>query len=251
MQAVCSGSTSGYSGSVTFTTSSEGCTDNYEPNNSRSSSLPLSPIGVDLIAQIATSTDNDWYRFANTSTQRNIRLDLTNLPADYDLRLYQNNTLRRTSQNGGTTPEVCIWNTSKVASNWYAYVYGYNGAFSNTQCYTLRITLSSSAFREDGTTDGEVTELEVPVYVERSGFAMFPNPAADEVTLDVATQTDGPVRVSLIDITGKALMLRTYDLAKGDSQITLDVSQLPAGTFFVRVENGETVGVQKLMIIRQ
>ena len=251
VQAVCGGSTSGYSGSATFTTSSEGCTDNYEPNNSRSSSLPLSPTGVDLIAQIATSTDNDWYRFANTSAQRNIRLDLTNLPADYDLRLYQNNTLRRTSQNGGTTPEVCIWNTSKVASNWYAYVYGYNGAFSNTQCYTLRITLSSSAFREDGTTDGEVTELEVPVYVERSGFAMFPNPAADEVTLDVATQADGPVRVSLIDITGKALLLRTYDLAKEDSQITLDVSQLPAGTFFVRVENGETVGVQKLMIMRQ
>jgi hypothetical protein len=251
VQAVCGGSTSGYSSSATFTTSSAGCTDNYEPNNSRSSSLPLSPTGVDLIAQIATSTDNDWYRFANTSAQRNIRLDLTNLPADYDLRLYQNNTLRRTSQNGGTTPEVCIWNTSTVASNWYAHVYGYNGAFSNTQCYTLRITLSSSSFREDGTTDGEVTELEVPVYVERSGFAMFPNPAADEVTLDVATQADGPVRVSLIDITGKALLLRTYDLAKGDSQITLDVSQLPAGTFFVRVENGETVGVQKLMIMRQ
>jgi hypothetical protein len=71
------------------------------------------------------------------------------------------------------------------------------------------------------------------------------------VTLDVATQADGPVRVSLIDITGKALLLRTYDLAKGDSQITLDVSQLPAGTFFVRVENGETAGVQKLMIMRQ
>jgi hypothetical protein len=79
---------------------------------------------------------------------------------------------------------------------------------------------------------------------------MFPNPTANEVTLDVNLQAEGPVRVSLIDITGKAMMLRTYDLAKGDSQITLDVSQLPAGTFFVRVENGEHAGVQKLMIIR-
>ena len=254
VQAVCSGTLSGFSASAIFTTLGDGevgCTDNYEPNDSRSSSLPLSPVGQDLIAQIATSTDKDWYRFANTSTQRNIRLDLTNLPADYDLELWENNRRRRVSQNGGTTPEVITYNTTKTASNWYAHVFGWNGAFSDTECYTLLITLSSSSFREDGTTAGEVTELEVPVYIEKSGFTMFPNPTSNEVTLDVHLQAEGPVRVSLIDITGKAMMLRTYDLAKGNSQITLEVSQYPAGTYFVRVENGQHSGIQKLIIMRQ
>lgn len=250
VQAVCGSTTGSFSSSATFTTQSAGCSDAYEPNNSRSSSLPLTPTNQDLSAQIATSTDRDWYRFANTSAARNIRVDLTNLPADYDTELWQNNTRRRISQNGGTTSEVMIWNTTTVASNWYVHVYGYNGAFSNTQCYTLRISLSSSSFRTDGSTDGEVTEFEIPLEVLQSGFTMFPNPAFDQLNLDVDLQADRSVKVSLGDLTGRTHILRSFDLHKGDSRVTLDVSRLPAGTYFVRVENGEVVGVQKLVIVR-
>lgn len=254
VQAVCGSTTGSYSGSANFTTLSSGggggCTETFEPNNSRSSSLPLTAVNTDLSSQISTSTDNDWYRFANTSATRNIRVDLTNLPADYDLQLYQNNTLRRTSQNDATNPEVAIWNTNTVASNWYARVYGYNGAFSTTQCYTLRISLSSSSFRTDGSTDGEITEIEIPVEVVHSGFAMFPNPALDQLTLDVNLNADRTVKVSVGDITGRTHILRSFDLFKGNSRATLDVTQLPAGTYFVRVENGEIIGTQKLVIVR-
>ncbi len=253
VQADCGGTLGSYSGLTNFTTTGGGgggCQDNFEPNNSRSSSLPLSDIGVDLSAQIAASGDNDWYRFANTSTQRRIRLDLTNLPADYDLRLYQNSTLRGTSQNGGTTPEFLIYNTTKVASNWYAYVYGYNGANSNTQCYTLRISLSSTNFRTDGTTDGEVTEFEIPVNVVETGFLMFPNPANTEVTLDVDMDAERQVRVSIMDITGRIVSTNSYDLYKEQSRVTMDVSALPSGMYVVRVENGKMIGTQKLTIAR-
>lgn len=252
VQAVCSGSTGSFSGSALFTTTSTGggCTDNYEPNNSRSTSLPLTTVGVDRTAQIAAAGDNDWYRFANTSTQRNIRVDLTTLPADFDLQLYQNNTRRRTSQNGGTSAEFVTYNTNTVASNWYAYVYGYNGAFSSTQCYTLRITLSSSAFRMDGTTDGETTEFEIPVEVVETGFAMFPNPANDEVSIDVEMRAENAVQVTVMDITGKAMMSQSYDLAKDENRINLDIKALPAGVYLVRIENGTAVGTQKLSIVR-
>ncbi len=252
VQADCGGTLGSFSGSTNFTTtgSGGGCTENYEPNNSRSSSLPLTPIGVDRVAQIAASGDNDWYRFANTSAQRRIRVDLTTLPADYDLQLYQNSTLRRTSENSGTTSEFLIYNTNKVASNWYAYVYGYNGANSNAQCYTLRITLSSSNFREGGTTDGETTEFEIPVRVIESGFAMFPNPATDELTLDVNMDAEREVKVSILDITGRAVSLNAYNLAKDQNRVTMDVSTLPSGLYVVRVENGKTVGTQKLTIAR-
>jgi len=254
VQAVCGSTTGSYSGSANFTTLSSGggggCTETFEPNNSRSSSLPLTAVNTDLSSQISTSTDKDWYRFANTSATRNIRVDLTNLPADYDLKLYQNGTLRRTSENDSTNPEVVTFNTTTVASNWYAYVYGFGGVFSTTQCYTLRISLSSSAFRTDGSTDGEVTEIEIPVEVVNSGFAMFPNPALDQLTLDVNLNADRTVRVSVGDITGRTHILRSFDLFKGNSRAILDVTQLPAGTYFVRVENGEIIGTQKLVIVR-
>ncbi|MBK8705058.1 MAG: fibronectin type III domain-containing protein [Saprospiraceae bacterium] len=252
VQAVCGATSGSFSASGIFTTTSgQACTDNYEPNNSRSTSLPLTPIATDRVAQIASTTDKDWYRFANTSAQRNIRVDLTNLPADYDLQLYQNNTRRRTSENGGTTSEVVTYNTTTVASNWYAYVYGYAGAYSTTQCYTLRITLSSSAFRSDGTTDGETTEFEIPVEVLESNFIMFPNPAQNELTLDIHMEDERPVQVSIMDITGKTLLRNSYELGKDQNRVTMDVSKLAAGMYVVRVEDGETVGVQKLTIARQ
>ncbi len=251
VQANCSGTLGSFSGSANFTTAQvAGCTDNFEPNNSRSASLPSTAIGTDLSALIGASGDNDWYRFANTSAQRNIRVDLSNLPFDYDLKLYQNNTLRRTSENGGTSAEVATYNTTTVATNWYAHVYGYNGANSSTQCYTLRITLSSSSFRGDGSTDGETTSFEIPVKVVEAGFVMFPNPATDELTLDVDMDADRQVKVSVLDITGRAVSLQAYDLGKDQNRVTMDVSTLPSGLYVVRVENGKHVGAQKLTIAR-
>lgn len=253
VQSVC-GSTSGaYSASATFTTASNptGCSDAYEPNNSRSTSLPLTATNQDLFAQIATSTDRDWYRFANSSAARNIRIDLSDLPADYDLDLYQNSTRRGRSTNGGTTAEVITYNTNTTASNWYAYVYGYNGANSNTQCYKLRISLSSSAFRTDGTTDGIVEEIEVEVpVIEKTGFAMFPNPASDLLTLDMDMNADRAVQISVSDITGKVMLVNSYQLQKDFNRVTLNVGNLPSGIYIVRVDNGDLNGIQKLVITR-
>ncbi len=258
VQGNCNGTLGSYSNSTTFTTTTDSgggggttCEESFEPNNSRSTLLPLAPVNQDILSQISTSTDRDWYRFANASNARNIRIDLTNLPDDYDLELYQNSTRRRVSQNAGTTDEVITFNTNTVISNWYVRVYGYAGANSNTNCYTLRISLSSTAFRTDGSTDGEVTSFDIPVEVLESGFSMFPNPAGDQVTLDVQQPESGrPVQITLLDITGKTTLSRRVELDKGNNRVALDVSQLPAGTYFVRVENGALIGTQKLMIIR-
>lgn len=55
------------------------------------------------IGVISSTTDKDWFKFTTTSAQPKVRIDLTNLPADYDLKLYKGSTLLGTSQNGGTT----------------------------------------------------------------------------------------------------------------------------------------------------
>jgi len=251
IQAICEGVLGSFSTSGNFTTASAAaCTENYEPNNTRGISLPLTPTGQELIGRIATSGDIDWYRFANTSSQRNIRIDLTGLPANFDLKLYENASLRKTSQNSGTTSEFITYNTSNVASNWYAYVYGYNGASSSTFCYSLRITLSSSAFRTDGSTDGETTEFEIPVQAAESGFVLFPNPTNGELTLDVRMDAERAVNVSVVDLTGRTISRNAYNLQQEQNRITMDVSALPSGMYVVRVENGETVGTQKLTIAR-
>jgi hypothetical protein len=251
VQAVCSGGNSAYSTAASFTTlaTSGGggnCADANEPNNTRTTAKVI-PVNTDFKAQIATATDVDWNQFANTSATKNIKINLSTLPADYDVQLYRGSSLLATSQNSGTLDEQIIYNTPTVSTSYYAKVYGYSGAFSNTQCYTLRASLSATAFRTDGSTDGPVDEIDLQVQFENAGFGLYPNPATNQVIVEVPMKSENDVMVSIIDPAGKAAITQHRTLGKGDNQMTFDVQQLPAGVYFVQVRNGESVLTRKLV----
>ena len=253
VQAVC-GSTSGnYSAASSFTTSSGSCAEQYEPNNTQATAASI-PVNTAFTAQISTSTDKDYYKFANTTATRNIKIELTTLPFDYDLRLYRKNTnnnnytLLASSTNAGTQNELITYNTTTVSSNYVAYVFGYNGAYSTSQCYTLKVSLSATNWRTDGSTDGQTEETEVPVVFENAGFGMFPNPANDQLTVEVPMEADADVAVSIMDPAGKVAVQQHRTLSKGDNRMTLDVSRLPAGVYFVQVRNGEAFSTRKLVV---
>jgi hypothetical protein len=245
VQAVCSGGDGSYSSAFGFTTTSN-CSDQYEPNETRNGAKVI-PTNTTFTAKIASATDKDWYRFSNTSATRRIKIDLTNLPADFDLKLYRNSTLLNTSENGGTTSEQIINNTTTVSTSYYAYVYGYNGAWSS-QCYSLRVSLSATNWREDGTTDGPVEELEIPVVFENAGFGMFPNPASNKLTVEVPMENDMDVTVSIMDPAGKLAVQQSRMLVKGDNQMSFDLNSLPNGVYFVQVRNGESIKTRKLVV---
>ena len=249
VQAVCGTNTSNYSTAASFTTASGSCSDQYEANNTRNTAKVV-PVNQNITAQIATSTDKDWNRFSNTSAARRIKVELTTLPADYDLKLYRSNSLLATSENAGTDSELIIYNTTTVSSSYYAYVYGYLSAFSNSQCYTLRISLSSTNWRTDGSTDGDVEEMEIPVLFENAPFGMFPNPATDQLTVEVPIEGESDVQVAIFDVAGKSTIQEYHTLGKGDNRITLDVSRLPSGIYFVQVRNGEQAHTRKFTVQR-
>lgn len=253
VQTVCGGTSAAYSSTASFTTLASGgggsCVDTYESNNTRSTAKTI-PVNTTFTAQIASASDLDWYKFANTSATRRIKIELTNLPADYDVRLYKgnSNTILAVSQNGGTADETLIYNTTSVSSSYYAYVYGYGGAYSNTSCYTMRVSLSSSNFRNDGSTDGEVEEFEVPVVFENADFGIFPNPATEQVTIEVPMESDSDVQVTILDPSGKSALKQNRVLSKGDNRMNFDVSRLPNGIYFVEVRNGKSSSTRKLVV---
>ncbi|MCB0529504.1 MAG: T9SS type A sorting domain-containing protein [Saprospiraceae bacterium] len=250
VQAVCGATTGSYSSASSFTTQSGGggsCSDAYEPNNSRNAAKVI-PTDVAFQAQIATASDNDWYRFSNTSSKRRIKIDMTTLPDDYDVRLYRNNSYLAVSQNAGTLDEQIIYNTNTVSSSYYAYVYGYNGANSNTQCYTLKVSLSSTNWRLDGSTEGEVEEVDVPLVFENAGFGMYPNPATGEVTVEIPVEADSDVTLTVMDPSGKAAIQLHSAINKGNNRLNFDVSDLPNGVYFVQLRNGSLAHTRKLVV---
>lgn len=252
VQAVCSTGSSNYSAAAAFTTQTSGgggCTDVYESNETRSAAKSITP-GTTITAKISSTSDKDYFKFNNTTTARNVKVELTNVPADYDLKLYRGSTLVRTSENAGTANETVIYNNTLAVATYTAYVYGYNGANNNSVCYNLLATISSGAFRSDGSTDGQTQEIEIPVVFENAGFGLFPNPASQQVIVEVPMENEGDVTVSIFDPAGKVSAQQHRNLAKGDNRIEFDLSSMARGIYFVQVRNGERLHTRKLVITR-
>ncbi|MFN0201145.1 MAG: T9SS type A sorting domain-containing protein, partial [Bacteroidia bacterium] len=244
VQAVCSTGSSAYStaSSFTTTTATTSCTDNYESNNTASTSKSIA-VNTNITARIGTSTDVDWFHFSTASTAPKVKVTLTNLPADYDVILYASNgtTQLGISQNGSTTAEAIIYNSSSAAATYRVKVYGYGGAFNSTACYTLNASRSATNFvrlageEEDGIK--ALTEV----------MNIYPNPAADLATIVFTAQEDAPVEFMVFDAMGRAVRV---PMTQGDNkdEMVLNLSEVNNGIYFVRATNGNVTETKRLVV---
>jgi Pregnancy-associated plasma protein-A/Secretion system C-terminal sorting domain/Fibronectin type III domain/Bacterial pre-peptidase C-terminal domain len=244
---VCSTGTSANSAAATFTTtSSSTCTDVYESNNSSGTAKTIA-VNTNLTAIISTSTDKDWFKFANTTTNRNIRIDLTGLPADYDVKLYNpSGTQIAISQNGSTTSEVIIYNTTTVGT-YKIQVYGYGGVFNANLCYTFKASISATSFRES-----DEVEVQPMVIEDTQAVAItsaFPNPTADKLNVQFATNENVNATIQVIDVTGRVIMSQNYAAIEGLNTVVLDFMSLATGYYNVVVSDG--VNRSTKMVVKQ
>ncbi|MEO6290059.1 MAG: fibronectin type III domain-containing protein, partial [Ginsengibacter sp.] len=239
----CSSGSSSYSTAQFTTLASSGCTDQYEPNNTISTAAAVS-VGVDISGLIGATGDNDYFKFNNTNSQKKIKVTLSNLPDDYDLKLYSTTgSLVKTSQNAGTSAETIIYNTNKVGT-YTAYVYGYNGAYSSYQCYTLNIQLGASNFNSNGPEGADK-----PTTI-RGGLKLYPVPASAMVTVSFDAYQKGNAEIIVTNQLGEKVLRKTVGVSDGINYNTIDVRKLSSGIYFIKVINGTGVQTQKLMIIK-
>jgi hypothetical protein len=239
----CSSSSSSYTVGPNFTTaSSTSCSDNYESNNSLSAAKSI-PVNTNIVALIGTSTDVDWFKFSNTSTNKNIRVTLSNLPFDYDLYLYNSKgTLLAKSENGGTTSETVKYNNGSVAT-YYVRVKGYNGAFSSSQCYTLNASISSTAFRYD-----ESEEFSPKDEPEISDVLIFPNPSSTgQFTYEMVNDYEGSLQMIIFDASGRILEEKNIEKSEMILRTEINVSDKQKGMYYVRMIGEGIDSVHKLL----
>ena len=243
VQAVCSGISSAYSTQVNFTTlSGANCTDNYETNNTKSTSKTM-PVGTTINALISTTTDVDWFKFTTTSSKKNVKVTMTSLPADYDMKLYKNNSLVAISENDGTNDEQCISNNSSTGT-FYVYIYGWNGAKDAADCYNLLAQTSASNFRTDGSEESaEFLSVE-------NEFLAWPNPAQNEINIKVPFENQLTGDVSIFDISGKMLFTQTLTGSKESSTFKIDVSNFENGLYFMKWKTNTSNLVQRVIITK-
>jgi hypothetical protein len=122
---------------------STGCPDIQEPNNTQATAGTIVS-GTTYRALIATNTDLDFYRI-NASAGNVLSLSLTTLPFDYDVQLLNAaGTVVASSGASGTTNESFTYNVPTTGT-YTVRVFGYNGAFSATNCYTLLVNVTGTS----------------------------------------------------------------------------------------------------------
>lgn len=207
------------------------CSNDNEPANNATSTAPVIALNTDKYSQIGTTTDKDYWKFT-LAASTTVTLTLTNLPADFDLKLLKSNgTTIATSQNAGTTSESIT--QTLAAGTYYAYVYGYNSAYSTTQCYDLKV---NTAIPYQGNQNGSTDK-----YNTNKPVTIAPNPTTGFAVITLPNNEVSTVYV--FDQVGKLVTT-----LKGTEQVNMDLSAYPNGVYFIRVNNGGYVSKHKLIV---
>ncbi|MBK8564073.1 MAG: T9SS type A sorting domain-containing protein [Saprospiraceae bacterium] len=82
---------------------------------------------------------------------------------------------------------------------------------------------------------------------------LYPNPtnSAKKVSLDFTANKEGEWKASFFDVSGKAMNTGAsldFTLTKGDNRLNFDVSSLPSGIYFLKMEDGVERVYRKLVI---
>ena len=79
-----------------------------------------------------------------------------------------------------------------------------------------------------------------------SDFQLFPNPASGLVWVAFDRPLGSDIRISLFNTAGQ--LMQNALLPAGADRRSMDLSHLPKGVYFVRVENSRGAGVRKLSV---
>ena len=65
-------------------------------------------------------------------------------------------------------------------------------------------------------------------------LAVFPNPATDNINIEVSAQNNGTATVELLNVVGQLVDTQSINLNAGVNRTNIEVSNLVSGVYFVR-----------------
>jgi hypothetical protein len=160
-----------------------------------------------------------------------------------------------TGYDGEASTGQMMTSTSWTQSGDIVFTMGANNTSATLAAWTGN---GSSAYFDDFTIEPSCTdcrmastEAESSKQTEAFTLQLHPNPASREVTISLAGFEGEPtVQVKMMDIAGKPFVMKQVQIAEGDKQVTLPVSHLPQGLFFVMVKGSKTTKSAKLVITK-
>ena len=78
---------------------------------------------------------------------------------------------------------------------------------------------------------------------------LFPNPAENTVNLQIQLKKRSTIQLVIINTVGQVFDTKTINLSSGKNIESLEISQLPAGLYFIKIQNtaGQTLHTHQLI----
>ena len=81
--------------------------------------------------------------------------------------------------------------------------------------------------------------------------AAYPNPFNPSTSLDLSLDNSGNISVKVYNVVGQVVAtLANGHMNAGYHTLTWDASSMASGMYFVKVETGSNVAVQKMMLMK-
>jgi Secretion system C-terminal sorting domain len=208
------------------------CADGFENNNSF---LRAKEIKSGLIYHplINPAGDLDYFKF--NAQQPNLRIRLFDLPANYDLKLYDSSSqLVSGSSNPGIENDTIIYNNIP-SGGYYIEVLGKNNKFDSANCYSLKVETSAAPF---------TSLTEKSSITESKSVRIFPNPSAGNITIEYAGNS-GNIQFIIYDATGKIVFNKSQEVK---NSYRFDLNNLHSGIYLIEAKNGNDITQAKFAI---
>jgi hypothetical protein len=236
----------GYYAQASFITTPNVCNDVYETNNTSGQAKTIGS-GITISAGIFSASDVDWFKVTTSDiSNTTLQVILTNLPADYDLYVYNKyHVLVGSSTTTGTSNEVVIYNSNTMKTTYYIEVIGKYGAYNASLCYNLLAQVNSTAQSVSSVSNrgNEITEAS-------GNQLLYPNPVSEFVFLRFNCVAEGAAKVQILNGTGQLVKLYSVNLTKGYNQVQISVTDIRPGMYLLRINNGELNMIRKFVIAR-
>ena len=80
--------------------------------------------------------------------------------------------------------------------------------------------------------------------------AAYPNPATDRLSITVESSRAGTARVRIVDATGRTAESREMTVRAGTQDVQMDISDLAAGLYLLRIQVGSRIDSRSVVVIR-
>ena len=238
---------------ATFSFTYSNCSNDNETANNSPTTAPVLALNTPRNSQIGSATDVDYYKFTTTTASPKIKISLTNLPADYDVRLYSaktNGTINvqvAASQQNGLKDETIVYNTPTAGATYYLKIEGYKKAFSTAVCYSLLVQTSNTAFEKARSIELS-DKIETTDLIHIEPMTIYPNPAHNVVNVRYLCEEKMDCVLSLINSMGQTIKTINQKYEQGENFTTIPTDEVPQGIYFVKMGTGKNEVLKKVVI---